>query len=1016
MKKTLAIILALALVFSSFTVAFAEETLPVDAQSAKTLGMIVGGGNGVTLDYLKTTPDRTQAAAMFLRLKGLYDTAMAFTGTDNFADANQSTWAKPMMAYLKANPQLGFEGVGNNNFNPTGKMDAKSYYKVMLTALGYKQTVGTTVVGDFTWENLTTFAAGINLKAVASVTNFTVNDLATATIETLKTNAKGATKTLAASLVEAKVITLEKAVAAGVVPAAVELAVSSVTANTAKSFVVKFNKAVADTTKFTATTTRGSIAVSLTSTWNTEKTELTLASSSKLVEDTYKIVVKNDATEMKVAEVKIEQEKVAKIEFLSDTLVRANDWYGYVPVKVTNQYGEDITNAPLASGVTFTGGDAANLVRNTNKVEVRKGDANGQKNSYQLTDLRYMTMVVVTAFDSNSATFASRTMKVSDTVGGIAEITFKGLVDKSGNAVTMTQTTTDKVFLSYEAKDAFGNVVDDYATLSNINVISFFSSNSNIAKLTVEKNAVNSTKADIIVTVQDTTGNWVIDMPVVFTAVAYTGGKSATFSTTIARKAALGTFLVSAPTTQVAEGETVVIPYTAYDQAGREMKSWADLQGAVANVSVSGPYTVIKSEERAANGDYMLKLTFPTIAKGKYFVSAVVPTTGKMSQFNVDVRETAKPAALASIDSVFYPYYAPEATQSKDFGMDAGGLANLVKDQYDRNFDLSYQTKYALIATSDNANVITVNSNAISQNTKLVATATAGETTLGTATITVKLVDTTDNNRVIDERSTRITKIKVGDIVSYEILPIATLYGTGHSTYFDGKDALNATTQYVTTIGKTSGGAKVRLPGSMVVAKTTSDARFAIASNGKIYAKNLGTNVTEATAKVYASVLANGVLNTASLDVKATSASPVAEDIYLTTYGVYNATVVPNSSLSTISMSKTMFDAMVGTDIYQFDALGNYAANAYPYFYLEITDNYGDWGLLPAYTTITKLTGTGTAKFDVNKADGRVTLGDIDPVTAGVQTGVTALNDQYQIQSVSNNGLVTTWKIVLTSN
>jgi hypothetical protein len=127
MKKTLAILLALALVFSSITVAFAEETLPADAQAITDLGMLVGSGTGVTLDYLKTAPTRIQAAVMILRLKGLEDAAKAFTGTDNFADAKDAAWAAPIMGYLKANPTVGFGGVGNDKFNPNGLMDAKSY-------------------------------------------------------------------------------------------------------------------------------------------------------------------------------------------------------------------------------------------------------------------------------------------------------------------------------------------------------------------------------------------------------------------------------------------------------------------------------------------------------------------------------------------------------------------------------------------------------------------------------------------------------------------------------------------------------------------------------------------------------------------------------------------------------------------------------------------------------------------------------------------------------------------------
>jgi hypothetical protein len=243
MKKTLAILLALALVFSSITVAFAEETLPTDAKAVTDLGMLVGAGNGVTVDYLKVAPTRIQAAVMVLRLKGLESAAKAFTGTDNFADAADAAWAAPIMAYLKANPQLGW--IGNaGSFNPNGVMDAKSYYKVMLETLGYKQNT-TDVIGDFTYANTLEFAASKGLAKVATVTNFTVNDLATATVETLKATVKGSEKTLAVTLVDAKVITEAAAVAAGVFTVApTVLAVESVKVTNLKETVVTFNKEV----------------------------------------------------------------------------------------------------------------------------------------------------------------------------------------------------------------------------------------------------------------------------------------------------------------------------------------------------------------------------------------------------------------------------------------------------------------------------------------------------------------------------------------------------------------------------------------------------------------------------------------------------------------------------------------------------------------------------------------------------------------------------------------------------
>ncbi len=216
MKKTLALVLALAMVFSSITVAFAEETIGAEAQFCADLGMLKGETGTVDAAYVATNPTRIQAAIMMLRLKGLEAEALAFTGEDNFADGNIA-WAEGanLLAYLKANPQLGWQGDGVN-FNPTELVTAQQYYKVLLEALGYKQTVEGVVVGDFTWEEVMTFAADKGLVAPATE-GFTVNDLAVATFAALKVNMKDTETTLGASLVEAGKIDEAAAVAAGLV-------------------------------------------------------------------------------------------------------------------------------------------------------------------------------------------------------------------------------------------------------------------------------------------------------------------------------------------------------------------------------------------------------------------------------------------------------------------------------------------------------------------------------------------------------------------------------------------------------------------------------------------------------------------------------------------------------------------------------------------------------------------------------------------------------------------------------
>lgn len=244
LKKLLAVVVAIC-VLATFTVpAFAETK--TDAQIATDLGVIKGAGGGVTADYLKTTPDRLQGAIMFLRLKGLEDTAKAFIGTDNFVDADGlNDTNQAILAYLKANPDLGFAGVGENKFSPLTKMTAKEYYKVMLVALGYEYEK------DFTWANVLGFAASKGLTKNIDNDTFTVNDLCVATVEALKAPVKGSTDTLISKLVDGGSIVSATAVTSGIYTATPKtLEITSATADTLKTAKFVFNQELnSDTVK-----------------------------------------------------------------------------------------------------------------------------------------------------------------------------------------------------------------------------------------------------------------------------------------------------------------------------------------------------------------------------------------------------------------------------------------------------------------------------------------------------------------------------------------------------------------------------------------------------------------------------------------------------------------------------------------------------------------------------------------------------------------------------------------------
>lgn len=251
MKKILALVLAFAMVFSSIPVVFADS-VSEEAKALAMIGALKGDNGGVTAEYLAKAPTRLQAAIMLLRLKGLEAEAMAYVSEDNFEDVKDYPWVegRNIMAYLKANPAVGFRGT-DKGFEPNREITALEFYKVLLVSLGYVETTAD-VVGDFTWDTLKDKLAEVGLGALLEVTSFTNDHMAKATVEALGLKVKDSDVTLLGKLIEAGVVKEEDAVAAGLLEEApvLEAAVKSAKAlgNTVVevTFDGEINEAAAD--------------------------------------------------------------------------------------------------------------------------------------------------------------------------------------------------------------------------------------------------------------------------------------------------------------------------------------------------------------------------------------------------------------------------------------------------------------------------------------------------------------------------------------------------------------------------------------------------------------------------------------------------------------------------------------------------------------------------------------------------------------------------------------------------
>jgi hypothetical protein len=222
---------------------YSGEDLGYEGRICRDLGILKGNTGVVDSAYLETKPSRLQAAIMFLRLKGLEQDALSYTGGNNFKDAGAVAWkeGRNVLSYLKNHPEYGWIGDGVN-FMPFNLIDAKAYYKVLLESLGYKQKIDGD--GDFDWSSVLEFAEDKGLEKMADTKNFTVKSLAIATVEALNSKMKSSGKKLIEHLVETGEVDKGEAISLGLYSKDVEAAVKTVRAISNSKVEVVFEESV----------------------------------------------------------------------------------------------------------------------------------------------------------------------------------------------------------------------------------------------------------------------------------------------------------------------------------------------------------------------------------------------------------------------------------------------------------------------------------------------------------------------------------------------------------------------------------------------------------------------------------------------------------------------------------------------------------------------------------------------------------------------------------------------------
>ncbi|AGA70616.1 cell wall-binding protein [Desulfitobacterium dichloroeliminans LMG P-21439] len=790
-------------------------------------------------------------------------------------------------------------------------------------------------------------------------------------------------------------------------PSTGEFKVESVTAASASTFKVKFSKAPADTAKVTFEVKQATAPVTVSVSWNEAKTEATLAKSSNFVTGTYTVAVKNDATSLGTSEVKVTEQKVAKIEITSTKLGVVNTssagittQTGYATYKIVDQYGIDITNAALANNVQFQSG---------------VGDVTGRKGLLTITPttglnlLTFTGGIVITANDMSSGVSTSATLAATSQIGTLSDIQLTKLTNADGKEL-VAGSTTDVFYVDYTAKDISGNLTNSYTLLKQGLILQtgdLLTTSSPYVKAELVQDPKDSSKGLIKVTT--TSASITLDMPVVITAMTWTG-KTSQLSTTLKKQAEVDKITLFAPADAIASTESKVIPFAAYDQNGKQLTKWTDLVGSdivgEQIVKLTGAYWVknldgtasIKNDPVTNNSTS----TIPTI------ISAVTKT-GSFSSLTINIQKPVKADAL-SLDSTVLKSLmqassatTPGAIQTIDFGYDAGGFE--VKDQYGRVIDMTTADKaqpYKVTAYSDATSVITATGAATSGKTAITVNALAA----GTATVRFDLIDTagtvaTTDDVVIDSKAQTFTVLQDKDIKGYTIDAVSSALYTVNVDGSALTDQEKAYTANPKVYGTTTSGAKVVLRGTPVLGASVDSSRFVVsagASGGnyksvKVLANKLPDTTTEATANLNVTVLgADNAVHALTTAIKSTKESPVAKSIEFA-YDTSFAGVSYASGTLTVKAGSLVANGLVaGNYLTKYDTTGTATASEV-YFYA--VDQYGKKGM--AFDRIV-LVDAGTTGMTVD-ADGKIG-GTLNAGTAKISAVVGGFVKTVQIKIV----------------
>lgn len=889
MKKRLALLLSVAMAFSMFAnVAFGAENTLTTAQKYDELvkAGVFSGFPGQTDPQLNTLTDRAQFSKILALVAGLDQVE-----GNSFKDQNYSKhWAK---GYIEAVVKAGYmNGVGNSKFDLKGKVTGEQMAKSFALALGLKEVADAPAA-----EGVTKWATGWVAAIKAAGFDFSVNGkwnvpaprsvLVEAAYDI---KAKTGVKVESAVAIDEKTVevtfsdkekekvTLDKALVEG------QETTVSVT-HKGKKYDVKVTlKALAvdakvlgltkveakltrsvDTAKAKFEIKRGSTVLTNKDVkFSDDKLTAQIELSSKMREGEYTVTLSGVSEKPVTATFKVEEERVEKIELLSDKAAVSRDFDSVsVGFKVLNQYGDDISkttpiNWTASKGTVSVDGSMLTVKNVIGSTTVGK---------YILGEKLTITGIESTKYQKSLTT----TVTVSE-FAVVDKVEFKGLYNADKKELN-TNSEFGDFYLLFEAYDQYGNKLGK-SQLEN--AIIAYTSNPGIAG--VEQSVANATYGQtpriydrvganndsLALRLAAPLSTQKMSGKVTVTVTGMYSAKTFTNEIEVAKASTVEKFTLLKPEKVVATGETVKIPYVAYDQFGKEVTAFKDLDG---KISVQGPNITVKSDPITKK--FVIEYKAPATETQYVAISSYIVSGGGNSVVTFDVKKAATPNQVVSVgDKVSLGIEGTQKLNKDNIKLE---------DQYGREMTLkkAIELNYKLVLKNNNPEYITASATEITtESGEIVLTGKAK----GSASFELAIVKTDGtvvNNSAFSFNVSVVEKGAISEYVVEDIPTIADLTGTGVAQTVYANDYKVGLKVY----GKTSGGGKVNIPASQYkVVTTNSNLKFV---DGKLVADNVSfdSNKTEAKANIVVTIDGADNPTPVTKEVTISKAKPEAKEI-----------------------------------------------------------------------------------------------------------------------------------------